>query len=368
MEEKEVLYRRGSSEKRLLFRAIAMPEIGFMYLFQDATSAAVKAMQTAFLHTETTFDDITATTEEMILLKQRALQVSPNNSTIMITGESGTGKEFLARAIHNASDRAGLPFVPINCGAIPEALLESELFGYEKGAFTGASPTGKIGKFQLAEKGTLFLDEIGDMPLHLQVKLLHVLQNRTIERVGGTSSIDIDVRIIAATNKNLEEMIKKEEFREDLYFRLNVIPLHLPPLRERRDDVSSLLNASLHRFRSLLHKSVTGFDDGAKQMLLSYHWPGNIRELENTIEYAVNMAKGNVITLDDLPPRILTGKESPHSTSGATLKEQTDAAQRNIIASCLSQTGNTLEGKRLAAQILGISESTLYRKIRELKM
>ncbi|MGI6257805.1 MAG: sigma-54-dependent Fis family transcriptional regulator [Anaerovoracaceae bacterium] len=366
--EKETTYRDAGSEKRLLFKAISMPGIGFMYLFQDATSAAVKAMRTAFLHTETTFDDITATSEEMILLKQRAIQVSPNNSTIMITGESGTGKEFLARAIHNASDRAGLPFVPINCGAIPEALLESELFGYEKGAFTGASPTGKIGKFQLAEKGTLFLDEIGDMPLHLQVKLLHVLQNRSIERVGGTSSIDIDVRIIAATNKDLETMVKKEEFREDLFFRLNVIPLHVPPLRDRGGDISSLLDNSLDRFRTLLHKSVKAFDTPAKDLFLAYHWPGNIRELENTVEYAVNMAKGDRITVEDLPPRILTGREFSSEATGSTLREQTDAAQKSIIASCLSQTGTSLEGKRLAAQILGISESTLYRKLRELNM
>jgi len=251
---------------------------------------------------------------------------------------------------------------------------------------------GRPGKFELANHGTLFLDEIGDMPLHMQVKLLRVLQNRTIERIGGTSSVDIDVRIIAATNKNLEAMIQRNEFREDLYFRLNVIPLHIPPLRERQEDIMPLLTRALQKFNNILGKQIQGFENEALSLLLTHRWPGNVRELENAVEYAVNMENSPLIRAENLPnrmrnvneQRILSNEQAiysdKHSTipvscelqfdnlsnMGRTLKEQTDAAQRQIIQDCLMTTGFHRDGKKAAAKILGISESSLYRKMREL--
>jgi len=371
---KEIL----SKENRFFFTAVPIPGIGMMYLFQDMEEVAAKASQLAHTDSGTTFENILGQSQTIIETKRRALQVSGSDSTVLITGESGTGKELFARAIHSASPRSTGPFISINCGAIPDTLLESELFGYEKGAFTGAATMGKPGKFEIANKGTIFLDEIGDMPIHLQVKLLHVLQNKTIERVGGVVPIKIDVRIIAATNKHLEEQIEKGEFREDLYFRLNVIPLVIPPLRERGGDIDLLLLSTLARFNQLLGKRVAGFDPLAMKLLSEYEWPGNVRELENAVEYAVNMAPGEEILVTNLPPRIqkvlaAQGTEAgidfaSLSTKGKTLKAQTDTIHRKIIAACLEETGETLEGKRKAADLLGISESTLYRRLRELGM
>ena len=247
------------------------------------------------------FDSIISRSTAMEKIKKRALQVASSNSTVLITGESGTGKGLLARAIHKESPRCSKPFFSVNCAAIPETLLESELFGYERGAFTGAEKNGKLGKFQLADKGTLFLDEIGDMPLHLQVKLLSCLQNRQVDPVGAVRPVDVDVRIIAATNKDLEEMIRQNQFREDLYFRLNVIPLYIPPLRERPEDISMLVQHIIMKFSMAMGKAVTGIEADAMDVLLSYSWPGNIREVENVIEYAINMEQSDTITVDSLP-------------------------------------------------------------------
>ncbi|MCF0144678.1 MAG: sigma 54-interacting transcriptional regulator, partial [Firmicutes bacterium] len=240
-------------------------------------------------------ESIISKSPEMEQVKRRAFQVAHSDSTILITGESGTGKGLLARSIHRESDRADQPFVTVNCAAIPEMLLESELFGYEKGAFTGAEKDGKPGKFQLADKGTIFLDEIGDMPLHLQVKLLNCLQNKQVDPVGGSKPVDVDVRVIAATNKELEKMIEEKTFREDLYFRLNVIPIYLPPLRERREDVDILLDFALRKFNLRLNKRIIGFSEEARRVLNKYSWPGNVREIENAVEYAVNMEDGEYI-------------------------------------------------------------------------
>lgn len=318
----------------------------------------------------TSFDTIIGTSSAMMLLKQRAMQISSSDSTILITGESGTGKDLLARAIHTESPRKNKPFISINCAAIPETLLESELFGYVKGAFTGAERSGKLGKFQLAEGGTIFLDEIGDMPLHLQAKLLTTLQNHQIDPIGATKPIDIDVRVISATNKDLEKLIAEKQFREDLYFRLNVIPIKIPALRERPDDIELLLNHAIDKFSSKLGKPVYFIQPGAKATLLSYKWPGNVRELENVIEYAINMTTTNAIRLVDLPERI-TEKEpeafaeaSPVVSSIGNLKEQLAEAEQEIIKRALDSYGWTLEGKRQAADALGISESTLYRRLR----
>ena len=242
VKDKEIIYKNGNAqEKRFLCSFIPLnprnpkhqdaSATGAMILFQNMAAVRERMYKMTVNEKHTTFDDIIGESESILKAKRRTLQVASSDSTILITGESGTGKELFARAIHSESPRKKNPFIAINCGAIPEMLLESELFGYEKGAFTGADNRGKPGKFEIAHKGTIFLDEIGDLPLHLQVKLLHAIQNRRIDRVGGTSPIDIDVRIIAATNKNLEKMIEAREFREDLYFRLNVIPITIPALR-----------------------------------------------------------------------------------------------------------------------------------------
>lgn len=375
VKDKEVFYReKCGREKRFLCTVIPIkapseelrdaPPLGAMILFQSISEVRERMYKMTVIEKDTTFDDIIGESEPILRAKKRTLQVSSSDSTILLTGESGTGKELFARAIHSESPRKGNPFVAINCGAIPEMLLESELFGYEKGAFTGADARGKPGKFEIAHKGTIFLDEIGDLPLHLQVKLLHAIQNRRIERVGGTSPIDIDVRIIAATNKNLEQMIAAREFREDLYFRLNVIPVTIPSLREREGDIELLLRYALKKFNSLLQKDIRDFRPEALQALISYSWPGNVRELENVVEYAVNMETGSDIHLENLPDRITKSRKKGYGTM--TLKEKTDEYQRTLIEECLNETGRSTEEKIIAAKRLGISESTLYRRIREL--
>ena len=311
------------------------------------------------------FEGILGDSPAMKTVKSRAFHVASGNSTILITGESGTGKDLLARSIHRESPRRNEPFVSVNCAAIPEMLLESELFGYEKGAFTGASKEGKLGKFQLADGGTLFLDEIGDMPLHMQVKLLSCLQNRQVDPIGAAEPVDVDVRIIAATNKNLEELVRKKLFREDLYFRLNVIPIYIPPLRERREDIRILTDSIISKFNGIMGRSISGVEQAAMEKLMNYSWPGNVREMENAIEYAMNMEEGEVITLQSLPEKILMrGRE--RGAGGETLRARLDVAERDIISEALAKNGTSLDGKRRAAKELGISESTLYRRLRAL--
>ncbi|HOJ43421.1 MAG TPA: sigma-54 dependent transcriptional regulator, partial [Syntrophorhabdaceae bacterium] len=235
-------------------------------------------------------------------------KVADTNATTLITGESGVGKELVAKAIHYNSSRKDNPIIVVNCGAIPENLLESELFGYEKGAFTGAYNT-KHGKFEVADKGTIFLDEIGDMSLSLQVKLLRVLQEKTFERIGGAKTIKVDIRFIAATNRDLEKMVKDGQFREDLYYRLNVVPIHIPPLRERKQDIPLLLNYFLEHSNRLNDAAVEGFDDNAMEVLMAYDYPGNVRELNNIVERVVVLKKKGIITIDDLPEKLWTLKE-----------------------------------------------------------
>ena len=234
-------------------------------------------------------------------VKEYIKRIANSQSSILITGESGTGKSLIAKSIHNNSDKRKKPFIHVNCAAMPDTLIESELFGYEAGAFTGAKETGKPGKFELADGGTIFLDEIGDIPIHLQGKLLHVLQFGKFERIGGTKEISVDIRVIAATNRDLETMIKNREFREDLFFRLNVIPIHMPSLRERREDLPLLLDNAVAKYSKMLGKSIQGINEETMAMLISYDWPGNVRELENVIEFAINMEDSTVITTESLP-------------------------------------------------------------------
>lgn len=309
-------------------------------------------------------DQIVGKSTAIRQLKEKTEKIKNSGSTVLITGETGTGKGHLAKAIHEASTRAYYPFVVINCASIPENLFESELFGYEEGAFTGAKKGGKPGRFEMADNGTLFLDEIGDMPLSLQAKLLRVLQEMVIERVGGARSIPINVRIIAATNQNLEELVEKKTFRADLYYRLHVIPIHVPSLAQRKEDIELLALAYLQKAREKTGRTFAGVTPEAMELLLRYQWPGNVRELENVIEYAMNMETGATITPDSLPARLLTGSGS--ASSGSAIRERIADVQADAIRASLERHGTDLKGKMEVASELGIGIRTLYRKLKAL--
>lgn len=339
---------------------------GAVVSFRDISEARRLIYDLSAMTMDYTFDDIIGESAAIKQVKEQAFRVAGGNSTVLITGESGTGKEIFARAIHKASMRENGPFISVNCGAIPETLLESELFGYEGGAFTGAKKEGKAGKFELASEGTIFLDEIGEMPLHLQVKLLHVLQNREVERVGGSKKIPVDVRIIAASNRDLEKMMHESNFRKDLYFRLSVIPLHIPPLKERKEDIPALVEKCLQKYASMLNKSFQSIEPDAMEYMLNYSWPGNVRELENAVEYAVNMARGDKITLQSLPPRIREIEIKETYKLDAPLKDKVHDFERLILKEYLDRYGNTYDGKNKIADKLEISRATLYRKLSEL--
>ena len=297
-------------------------------------------------------------------------KVAETDSTILILGESGTGKELVARTIHYNSLRRHKPLIPINCGAIPENLLESELFGHEKGAFTGASST-RIGRFELADGGTVFLDEIGEMSPSLQVKLLRVLQQREFERVGGVKSIKVDVRIIAATNINLEKAVEDGRFREDLYYRINVIPIVIPPLRERTEDIPLLMEHFLNNFSRSKKRKMDGFSPEAMNILLDYAWPGNIRELENLIERVVILKGEGVITPQDLPDKVVNSVRGNSSVfldlpdSGINLKDVIEEFENNLILQALQKAQGV---KNKAAQLLSLNRTTLVEKLKKKKI
>ncbi len=291
-----------------------------------------------------------------------AKMAATSSSTVLLLGESGTGKELFAHAIHHASPRREGPFIALNCAAIPDTLLESELFGYHRGAFTGAVKD-KIGKFELAHAGTLFLDEIGDMNLLLQAKLLRVLQEKEIERIGGTRSIAIDVRLIAATNRNLKELVREGLFREDLYYRLNVVEINLPPLRERYGDMAELANYIIVRLNRKLGKKVLGLSTDALAQLDVYPWPGNIRELENVLERVMVASDSDRITVRQLAPHLSLNSLTV-STCEATITPL-DQLEKMMIERALEKYGGSLDGKKEAARQLNISLATLYNKIKK---
>jgi transcriptional regulator with PAS, ATPase and Fis domain len=310
-----------------------------------------------------TLDNIIGESEAIMKSKKEALMASKSNSTVLITGESGTGKELFARAIHNHSQRSEGPFITVNCAAIPDNLLESELFGYEEGAFTGAKKGGKLGKFELAHKGTIFLDEIGDMSLHLQAKLLRVLQEKELDKIGSKSNILIDVRVIAATNKNLEKMICDSTFREDLYYRLNVIPINLPNLKSRKEDIEKLIHYMIEDYSKKLNKSIYSIDKNAVEMMKNYTWPGNIRELQNIIEYSINMSLEEKITLNELPSKIKNNINSQKIKLEESEIIKLEDLEKNEIIKALKKYKDYKKDKDLVAKSLGISRATLYRKI-----
>ena len=285
-------------------------------------------------------------------------QYAGTESTILVMGETGTGKEIFVHGIHSLSQRADQPFVSVNCAALPEQLLESELFGYEEGAFTGSKKGGKPGRFEIAHKGTIFLDEIGDIPLSVQVKLLRVIENKQIERVGDHRSVDVDVRIISATHQNLVRLIEQQQFREDLYFRINVIPIRIPPLRDRREDIPLLINSFVQRLRGRTGKAITGLTSGALRHLMDYPWPGNVRELKSALEYAFVVAEKGKIDLEHLPVPATEASSAPrrsHRPAGGDTEKQ-------ALIDALRQTGGN---QTQAARILGINRVTVWNRMRK---
>jgi two-component system response regulator HydG len=311
------------------------------------------------LEASTEFNGIIGKDPKMQVIYKLIEDIAPTDATVLIEGESGTGKELVARAIHERSPRGDEPFIVINCSAYPATLLESELFGHEKGSFTGAIRQ-RAGRFEQANGGTVFLDEIGEIPPSAQIKLLRVLQTQKFERLGGEKTLAVDVRILAATNKDLLQEVKNGQFREDLFYRLNVIPVVLPALKKRRNDILLLAQYFLRRFTAEQGKDVKGFDSEAMRLLLDYSWPGNVRELENSIEHATVLAKGERIEIRDLPSALHDAFSSPTDVAGAhgTLME----TERVLLLDVLEEYS---WNKKRAAQRLGISRSTLYDKLKK---
>lgn len=315
------------------------------------------------LHQETSFSNIIARSPRMLEIFDTIRKIAEYKTTVLVTGESGSGKELIARAIHFNSPRASKPFIAINCSAIPENLLESELFGYVKGAFTGANRD-KRGLFEEASGGTLFLDEVGDLPLSLQVKLLRAIQEEEIRRVGATNSIKIDVRLITATLKNLGEEIKKGTFREDLYYRLNVLPIHLPPLRERKEDIPLLVDVFIKKFAKEMDKKTDRVSAEAMQFLSDYSWPGNVRELENTIERAMVLETSLELQVSSLPDAIRNVEVNPAIRAAASelsIKKMMVIMEQELIKKALEKTGGN---RTWAAKLLEISHRALLYKIK----
>ncbi len=312
------------------------------------------------LETRTRFEQMVGESEPMQCVYNLVEMVAGSDVTVLLTGESGTGKELVARAIHHKSPRANGPFVTLNCGALPENLFESELFGYERGAFTGAMST-KVGRFELADGGTMLLDEVGELSLKSQVDFLRVLETKEFRRLGGTKEIKVDTRIVAATNRNLEEAVKQGDFREDLYYRLNVVPIHLPPLRERGDDVPLLVERFLREFASLHRSDRKDVSREAMRLLRLYAWPGNIRQLRNLMERLVVTVRDNIVQPEHLPEEIQASKEDAR-TMLVTLGTSLDEIEQDVIRRTLAEVTNHREK---AAKLLGISLRALQYKIKE---
>lgn len=314
------------------------------------------------------FDSIISQSGEIEAILSLASRVAPSKATVLVRGESGTGKELIARAIHFASERKDNSFVVVNCASLPETLFESELFGHEKGAFTGAERQ-RTGKFELADKGTLFIDEIGDIPLNIQVKLLRAIQFGQIERLGSNKTISTDVRIVAATNRNLEEMIKNGEFREDLYYRINVFPIFIPPLRKRKVDIPVLVDYFIQKYSLQNDRQITGISKEAMHALMKYDFPGNVRELENIIQRAIILSRNSIISINDLPSLVSLQHKSEYSINNnffepGDLNIKVEELEKRLIDSALEQCGGV---QTKAAEILNISERMLRYKLKKYK-
>jgi len=343
----------------------AMQQGAFNYLLKPIDLDELRAIAKEALElrrqldAKFSYEGIVGNNPRMVRIVETLKHIAPTNATVLIYGESGTGKELVARAIHTNSPRKNRPFVALNCAALSEGILESELFGHEKGAFTGADMLRK-GRFEYANHGTLFLDEVGDLPPSTQVKLLRVIEQREIMRVGSNAPIKVDVRLVAATNRNLEEMVQERQFREDLYFRLKVVTVAVPPLRERREDIPLLIDAFVQEFAKLHGRRITQVTGKVREILMHQEWPGNVRQLKNTIESMVVVTRDDVLDVDDLPYDLAPVQVQPAASlmPGMTIEE----AERRLIAGTLESTnGNRAE----ASKLLGIGERTLYRKIKE---
>lgn len=332
-----------------------------VFMFMDPESLREEALELTMTKEKFSLSNIMGECKEIQILNLKIKRIASSHSTVLITGESGTGKELYARALHDISNQTNGPFIAVNCAAIPENLLESELFGYVKGAFTGADPKGKIGKFELANNGTIFLDEIGDMPLYIQAKLLRVLEQKEIVRLGANNHIRINARVIAATNKDLDEMVNNHSFREDLYYRLNVIPLYIPPLRERGSDIKLLTDCFIKKFSRLFNKNVVSISHDFWEEIYKYNWPGNVRELQNTIEYVINMMgeMGNINY--DLLPEKLKRKDRSLKYDNLTI----ESMEKELFKKAIEIYGSDGESKKVIAEKLGIGIATLYRKLKK---
>lgn len=336
-------------------------EYNEIFIFKDPEIVQQRALTLTTTKEKFTLRNIVGESREIQIINEKIKKLASSISTVLITGESGTGKELYARALHNESERSDGPFIAVNCAAIPVNLLESELFGYVKGAFTGADPKGKIGKFEQANTGIIFLDEVGDMPLYIQVKLLRVLEQREVVRLGSNKSISINVRVISATNKDLEDMVKNNTFREDLYYRLNVIPILLPPLRTRKSDIKLLTHSFIDKFSKLFNKKVATISQSFWSSIEKYNWPGNVRELQNTIEYVINMmAEEGSINDDLLPIKIKNTTEILNYDY-----YDVEHIKKELFKKAIEIYGSSGESKKVIAEKMGIGIATFYRKLKK---
>ncbi len=359
-----------AANRKMDFMVTAKPVIsgrnimGVVATFRDIGDVRKKAYEMVVTVQRVGIEGIWGTSPQIKKLRTTVEHIAQTNATVLITGETGTGKGLAATAIHHSGPRLTGPFISVNCSAIPDTLLESELFGYADGAFSGAKRGGKPGKFELAAGGTLYLDEIGDLPLRLQPKLLHALQTKLTERLGGLRPIPVDARVIASTNRNLEEMMSENEFRKDLFFRLNIIPIHISPLRTRKEDILILLDRFLEKYCLNEGKAIKTVTPDVKELFLSYNWPGNARELENTVEYMACMENGDIINMNTVPSRIkkkCLEKVSPAISLDAMMKKY----EKNLLRQKLANIGTSPGDKERLAVMLDISRATLYRKLKK---
>ncbi|MBC2852690.1 sigma 54-interacting transcriptional regulator [Cetobacterium sp. 2G large] len=374
----EEIYKLKVQEKELTVLGKILPFEAFgknekIFIFDDMNKVNDGIRGLVETSNSVSLENIIGDSEFTKLLRERIKHVAPSKSTVLITGESGTGKELVARALHYHSSRRNAPFVVINCAAIPESLLESELFGYVRGAFTGADKNGRMGKFELANGGVIFLDEIGDMPLYLQAKILRVLQERKVTRVGSNRDIELDIRIIAATNVDLEKKILEKEFREDLYYRLKVIPFEIAPLRDRREDILPITKNLIKKYNRITEKYISFIDIEVEKLFLNYSWPGNIRELENVVEFMFNLSdNSDILSLSTVPEKLLENRRinneivvEKKESKDVSYMEDFQVVEKSYIEKALKIFGRDTEGKKKIADKMGIGLTTLYRKIQK---